>query len=726
MNANDLFKSFEALDDDTLIKSEAKKKNGGNLIRWAAAAAAVLALGVGVFTVSRLVKKPDGRIDALVPTAVPTATPLETQSAYPTQPAVIETNSPNEAALSIRLLSASSKIPADRQNSVPRANETEMRFGATSFTRDKAAGTLTVSFEGTEYTGSYTCSRYDYNSYVTDFYDCGGGIGFGVNADTGELVYLDLLTPELLAGESDPILDGERRTIARRLLKKLIDSDYHSGYYVDEPEQLVDGVYELNFVHRLDHSDTTSYVTIRLTGSGKLASFRVGDIKAYPAIERETERYLQDADIKFMIHEAMRDLFNEHGVEYPEDWFAHTLLSLTAEGKVALYVFMDTPIVIGGDELETGFLLMLPDVSEVSWYWEVVSMVRDAAGCLIFGDELPESTETPAETPNLFTEAWNEANEQQRAKLEELWNRNAAPETYVREILIIMGELPEDTPRLTLDGAREILDDMDPADYPDMVSFHEEVVWRFSLVAGAPDERFGSGVEYANFWLDDSETEHIGVMLGSVLYYDGQGNYTILKEYAVPDPAIPDDCIPHVVVFNSAEEYRAFAESAELDDAALTEFLSAHSYDMNGVNTRDDVMKVLNELDSLPFLKLEGFRLETVHLRGYIGEATVLYRSESSDDVVIGFDFMIKESDDTAEEMAEDFGSETAPIDAEGIPGMKFLLRLTGSEWADTDAAYYITNIRSHSAQIVTTGMSEETLLDILYGCGYGTIDECF
>ena len=55
MNADDLYNSFDAVDDDTLLKSETGTKRRMSPARWiAAAAAAVLALGAVAFAVGRI------------------------------------------------------------------------------------------------------------------------------------------------------------------------------------------------------------------------------------------------------------------------------------------------------------------------------------------------------------------------------------------------------------------------------------------------------------------------------------------------------------------------------------------------------------------------------------------------------------------------------------------------------------------------------------------------
>ena len=123
---------------------------------------------------------------------------------------------------------------------------------------------------------------------------------------------------------------------------------------------------------------------------------------------------------------------------------------------------------------------------------------------------------------DLFESNYLVANEEQRAKLDELYDKyvNLSSE-HEREIKIIMGELPEDTPRLTKEKAVEIcktavLD----KETEDSTFFETEIAKLFNQVAGAPDLNGGSGLDYKVYYTDDSGKRGISVSLGCVEYYD--------------------------------------------------------------------------------------------------------------------------------------------------------------------------------------------------------------
>lgn len=121
MNANDLYESFQGVDDETLLKSEAKKKGGAGLTRWLSAAAAALVLGAGIFAVSRIVKtnKPDDHSVALPSSAPTQIMPVKTEEAP------VETSVPTEAYESASPTNAATEEPTEIATDTPSTVPTE-------------------------------------------------------------------------------------------------------------------------------------------------------------------------------------------------------------------------------------------------------------------------------------------------------------------------------------------------------------------------------------------------------------------------------------------------------------------------------------------------------------------------------------------------------------------------------------------------------------------------
>ena len=99
-------------------------------------------------------------------------------------------------------------------------------------------------------------------------------------------------------------------------------------------------------------------------------------------------------------------------------------------------------------------------------------------------------------------------------------------EERIRDIKILMGELPEDTPRLTLEDVEGICNEYKglPEGY-----YESEFIARFNEIAGAPDEDGGSGIAHRTYYFDDEHTEGIHVAFGRVSYHDYvKGTKTVL------------------------------------------------------------------------------------------------------------------------------------------------------------------------------------------------------
>lgn len=137
----------------------------------------------------------------------------------------------------------------------------------------------------------------------------------------------------------------------------------------------------------------------------------------------------------------------------------------------------------------------------------------------LFADK---SAEYGKNVSGLFGTSLAAANDEQRARLEALFEEYGQDAGWhEREIRIIMGELPEDTPRLTREKAIEICSDYDlKNNTSDYSAFLSDIVRLFNQVAGAPDINGGSGQTVILYYTDDSENYAISVSEISVRFFD--------------------------------------------------------------------------------------------------------------------------------------------------------------------------------------------------------------
>jgi len=101
---------------------------------------------------------------------------------------------------------------------------------------------------------------------------------------------------------------------------------------------------------------------------------------------------------------------------------------------------------------------------------------------------------------------------------------------WVRPVLIMLGDLPADMPRLTVEDVANLYGKVD----------FEEMGKEFKKIAGAPDWIGGSGIYREIYYLNDERTEAIYLMLGDVLYIkineDGTHTRLPIEDRKLPEP----------------------------------------------------------------------------------------------------------------------------------------------------------------------------------------------
>ena len=105
---------------------------------------------------------------------------------------------------------------------------------------------------------------------------------------------------------------------------------------------------------------------------------------------------------------------------------------------------------------------------------------------------------------------------------------------YQRETMIIMGDLGEDTPRLTLDQAKDILAElktefeMNPEKYGNCDAKCAAILARFNEIHGAPDAKAGSGITSYYYNLNNYGAGIIIVTMFGTVHYTANNTITEL------------------------------------------------------------------------------------------------------------------------------------------------------------------------------------------------------
>ncbi len=133
----------------------------------------------------------------------------------------------------------------------------------------------------------------------------------------------------------------------------------------------------------------------------------------------------------------------------------------------------------------------------------------------------------------LFQEAYPRANDKQKRQLTNIQDAYQLPGDYTRQIMIIMGDLPRNTQRLSLSKAEKICESIKEEYNAGNISDNEleyVICQRFNEIAGAPDFEGGSGIGRSIYHLNDTGSERLMVMFGVVIYWgEGEDGKTIFS-----------------------------------------------------------------------------------------------------------------------------------------------------------------------------------------------------
>lgn len=159
----------------------------------------------------------------------------------------------------------------------------------------------------------------------------------------------------------------------------------------------------------------------------------------------------------------------------------------------------------------------------MDWY-----MIQES---MLYGENwinpyLPKET---AEPNDIFSVSFRNANEEQKEKLMAI-EGGLVRAWHVREIKTIMGEIPEDTPRLTVEVAERICKAYPiPSENESPDKIDDDIAELFNEVAGAPDLDGGSGIHFRHYYLNDNDdSEYIRLTDGFVSYINKKNNENIL------------------------------------------------------------------------------------------------------------------------------------------------------------------------------------------------------
>lgn len=117
-------------------------------------------------------------------------------------------------------------------------------------------------------------------------------------------------------------------------------------------------------------------------------------------------------------------------------------------------------------------------------------------------------TKVEEDNRSFYELSYDRATHEQREQLEAIFADHSLGSIgeWRRDVLITLGDLPADTPRLTAQDAAELYGNVE----------YENMENEFNEIAGAPDWVGGSGIHRSVYFLNDERTEAITLMLYDV------------------------------------------------------------------------------------------------------------------------------------------------------------------------------------------------------------------
>lgn len=131
----------------------------------------------------------------------------------------------------------------------------------------------------------------------------------------------------------------------------------------------------------------------------------------------------------------------------------------------------------------------------------------------------------------LYDVCYDMANNDQKLQLENIQVKEVCGTkgngNYVRDILIIMDEIPADTPRLTKEDAIRICESIE-GPFSNMREKEFAIVELLNEIAGAPDYDGGSGVQRRIYLINETGSEYVKVSHGRVRYVNEETGESVI------------------------------------------------------------------------------------------------------------------------------------------------------------------------------------------------------
>ena len=228
--------------------------------------------------------------------------------------------------------------------------EQQIWTGTYTVQNELVGKTVTISFNGKEYSGVYKKSIVDkLNSYRTDVFYGDDLLKFGISTQDNSLAFINLMTKSFFATE--PYLDdvddpeGTAITVAKTIAAQYLEDISKYEMITEEPRVSVtdkDGksycisYHVITFARKIGAYYTSDYISIKVTSKGNVASVFTGDINAF---QNETVSFEED----LILSSISNKISNSYAqtVYSLKDWSIYDQkIAKTPDGRLILYSYI--------------------------------------------------------------------------------------------------------------------------------------------------------------------------------------------------------------------------------------------------------------------------------------------------------------------------------------------------------------------------------------------------
>lgn len=177
--------------------------------------------------------------------------------------------------------------------------------------------------------------------------------------------------------------------------------------------------------------------------------------------------------------------------------------------------------------------------------------------------------------------------------------------------------------------------------------------------------------------------------------------------------------VPRILSFESVQEYHELIAAAKLEETQLQAFLSNKNYDMNGVQTKEDILQIESMVASVPFPVLKEAELTVFEIN--TDSNTMFVRYNLSSEEMVQFRTLLGDQL-TDEELANAFNTSDFAPERLSTESMQSLYYMGSNTRTHATALNYAANAEGYLFAVEVFGLSRENADNVVGSVIFDTL----